>query len=50
MTTRKGKYTLKNLFEVAKRMYDEALAANENKPMSLYDPSFYAYPVGQALS
>lgn len=52
----KGKYTLKSLFEVAKNVYDDAKAANDNRPLSCLgaDPgfvaSFYARPVGEALS
>lgn len=50
----KGKYTLANLFRLAKELYDEATLANENRPSNNFDPGFFAafftYPIAEALS
>ncbi len=55
MSSMKGKYTLGNLFELAKGLFDEASAANQNRPLLMgvdfgFIASFYTYPIGDALS
>jgi len=42
MSTMKGRYTLKKLFELAKKLYDEASVANDNKSSLTFDPGFIA--------